>query len=132
VLDDLVHRAFDAFNRRDLDGLLAMLAPDVRVHSLMTEAEREDYHGHEGVREWHAAVFEIFPDWRPLAREIRELGDGAVIVVFDVTATAAGSGARIEQSYWQAARVRDGLIEFFGFYRSEEDAREALGLSRRE
>ena len=46
---------------------------------------------------------------------------------FDVTATAAGSGARIEQSYWQAMRVRDGAVDFFGFYRSEEEALGALG-----
>lgn len=122
----LVRQAFDTFNRGDLDGLLELLHTDVQVHSLMTEAEREDYVGHPGVREWHAAVFEIFPDWRPQIREIRDLG-GAAVVGFDVTATAAGSGARIEQSYWQAMRVRDGAVDFFGFYRSEEEALEALG-----
>jgi ketosteroid isomerase-like protein len=122
----LVHRAFDAFNRRDLDGLLELLHPEVRVHSLMTEAECEDYTGYEGVRVWHAAVYEIFPDWGPQIREIHDLGDAA-LVGFDAKATAAGSGVRIEQSYWQAMSLRDGAVDFFGFYRSEEEALAALG-----
>ena len=125
MVADLVRRAFDKFNSGDLEGLLELLDPDVRVHSLMTEPERTEYHGHEGVREWYAAVFQIFPDWHPEPREIEDLGD-ASILRFDVTATAATSGVRIEQSYWQAGRFRDGLITFFGFYRSEEDARKAL------
>jgi ketosteroid isomerase-like protein len=132
VLDDLVQRAFDAFNRKDLEGLLELLHPEVHVHSLMTEAECVDYFGHQGVREWHAAVFEIFPDWQPKLREVRDHGDSAATAVFVATATAAGSGVRIEQSYWEATHVRDGLVDFFGFYRSEGDAREALGLGRRE
>jgi ketosteroid isomerase-like protein len=125
MLDDLVHGAFDAFNRRDMEGLLKLLHPDIRVHSLMTEAEGADYQGHRGVREWQAAVLDIFPDWCPQPRGIRELGDAA-IVPFDITATAAGSGVRIEQGYWMAARVRDGLLVFYGFYRSEAEALEAL------
>jgi ketosteroid isomerase-like protein len=122
----LVHRAFEAFNARDLDGLLELLHADVRVHSLMTEAECEDYAGHEGVRQWHAAVYEIFPDWCPQIREIHDLG-GAAVVAFDVTATAAGSGVRIEHGYWHALSVRDDAVDFFGFYRSRAEALEALG-----
>jgi ketosteroid isomerase-like protein len=126
MLDDLVRRAFEAFNSGDLEGLLELLHPDIRVHSLMTEAERQDYHGHQGVREWHAAVFEVFPDWCPQPRGVRDLGDAA-IVPFDVTATAVASGVRLAQSYWLAARVRDDKVSFYGFYRSEADALEALG-----
>jgi hypothetical protein len=77
--------SFDAFNRRDLEGLLELLHPDVRVHSLMTEAECSDYAGHDGVRAWHA------------------------------------------EGYWQAMSLRDGAVDFFGFYRNEEEALEALG-----
>jgi ketosteroid isomerase-like protein len=127
MLEELVRRAFEKFNSRDLDGLLELLHEDVRVHSLMTEAERQDYHGHQGVREWQAAVFDVFPDWCPQPREVHAVGDDAVVVPFDVTATGAGSGVRLEQGYWLAARVRDGLIDFYGFYRREQDALEALG-----
>ena len=128
AMGDLVNRAFEAFNSRDLEGLLTLLHPDVRVRSLMTEAERTDYDGHQGVREWHAAVVDIFPDWRPRPRDVRDLDDAAV-VLFDVTATAAASGVRIEQCYWLAAHARDGAVDFFGFFRSEDDALDALERS---
>jgi ketosteroid isomerase-like protein len=124
-MQELVQRAFATFNARDLDGLLELLHPDVRVRSLMTEAERAVYEGHPGVREWYAAVFDVFPDWSPQIREIHEV-EGRAIIPFDVTATATGSGVRIEQSYWAAVRVRDGAIDFFGFFRSEDDAAAAL------
>ena len=67
----VVRRAFDAYNRRDMDSLLALLDPEVEVRSLMTEAERSTYRGHEGVREWFEAVLDVFPDWRPAIQHAR-------------------------------------------------------------
>jgi ketosteroid isomerase-like protein len=53
-----------------------------------------------------------------------------VVVAFHVTATAARSGVSIDQTYWQAARLRSGKIVSFGFFRSEADALEAFGLGQ--
>jgi hypothetical protein len=44
----------------------------------------------------------------------------------DVTATAAGSGVPIDQLYWLGARVRAGKIKFFGFFRTEKNALDAV------
>ena len=52
--------------------------------------------------------------------------DGAVVVPLDVTATGAGSGAPIDQTYWLGARVEADKIRFFGFFRTEADALEAV------
>ena len=93
----------------------------------MTEFERALYHGHDGAREWLEAVVDVFPDWEPAALEPRALGDGAVITPFEVLATGVGSGVRIDQLYWHAARLREGRILAFGFYRSEPDALAAVG-----
>ena len=89
----------------------------------MTEAERATYRGHDGAQDWFEAVFDIFPDWRPVLQESRALGDW-VVSTFDVTATAATSGARVEQSYWYAAHLREGRIAWFGFFRTKADALE--------
>ena len=43
-----------------------------------------------------------------------------------VTATGAGSGVPIDQTYWLGARVRGAKIVFFGFLRTESDALEAV------
>jgi ketosteroid isomerase-like protein len=127
MVADVVRHAFDAFTRRDLDAFLETLDPDVRLRSLMTEAEQAEYHGYDGVRAWYAAVFDVFPDWSPSLRELREEGEAA-LGCFDVFATAASSGVRIAQGYHFAAHVRDGRLDYFGFFRSEEDARQAVGL----
>jgi ketosteroid isomerase-like protein len=122
---ELVMKCFEAFARRDIETLLTMLAPDVRVRSLMTEAERIHYDGHDGVRVWLDAVFGVFPDWTPAPADVADL-DGAVLVRMEVTATAVASRVRIDQGLWAAATPRDGKLTWFGFFRTEEDARAAI------
>ncbi len=123
---EIVLRAVAAFMARDLDGLLVLADPQIVLRSLLTEPERALYHGHDGVRDWFDAVFGVFPDWRPVPRRPTHDEDGAVVVPLDVTATGAGSGAPIDQTYWLGARVEADKIRFFGFFRTEADALEAV------
>ncbi len=123
---EIVLRAVAAFMTRDLDGLLALADQQIVLRSLLTEPERALYHGHDGVRDWFDAVFGVFPDWRPVPRRPTHDEDGAVVVPLDVTATGAGSGAPIDQTYWLGARVEADKIRFFGFFRTEADALEAV------
>ena len=51
MAEQLVTCAVHAFMARDLDGILAVAAPEIELRSLLTEAERPLYHGHNGVRE---------------------------------------------------------------------------------
>jgi ketosteroid isomerase-like protein len=122
----LVRRAVDAFMARDLDGILAVADPEIELRSLLTEPERPLYHGHEGVRDWFHAVFGVFPDWRPQPRPASHDEDGAVVIPLDVTATGAESGVPIDQNYWLGARVQADKIVFFGFFRTESDAMDAV------
>jgi ketosteroid isomerase-like protein len=122
----LVRRAVDALLTRDLDGLLAVVDEEIVLRSLLTEAERPLYRGHDGVREWFHNVFGVFPDWRPRPRAACHDDGEAVVCALDVTATAAGSGVPIDQTYWLGARVSGEKITFLGFFRSEEDARDAV------
>jgi ketosteroid isomerase-like protein len=126
MAEQLVQRAVGAFMARDLEGILALADPAIELRSLLTEAERPLYHGHDGVRDWFHAVFGVFPDWRPQPRRASYDDDGAVVIGLDVTATGAGSGVPIDQTYWLGARVQAGKITFFGFFRTQEDALEAV------
>ncbi len=124
--EQVVRRAVDAFMARDLEGILAVADPDIVLRSLLTEAERPLYHGYDGVRDWFDAVFGVFPDWRPQPRPASHDQGGAVVIALDVTATGAGSGVPIDQTYWLGARVQAAKIVFFGFFRTEDDALEAV------
>jgi ketosteroid isomerase-like protein len=126
MAEQLVRRAVDAFMERDLDGILAVADPGIELRSLLTEPERPLYHGHEGVRDWFDAVIGVFPDWRPQPRPASQDEEGVVVIPLDVTATGAGSGVPIDQTYWLGARVQAGKITFFGFFRTEADALEAV------
>ena len=68
----------------------------------------------------------MFPDWQPRPRAASHDENGSVVIGLDVTATGAGSGVPIDQIYWLGARVRGAKIVFFGFFRTESDAREAV------
>jgi ketosteroid isomerase-like protein len=120
--EEVVLRAVEAFMAKDLDGILAAADDEIVLRSLLTEAERPLYYGHDGVRDWFDAVFGVFPDWHPKPRRASHDEDGAVVICLDVTATGVGSGAPVDQIYWLGARVRAGKITFFGFFRTEEDA----------
>ena len=122
----LVRHAVDAFMARDLAGILAVADEEIVLRSLLTEAERPLYHGHDGVRDWFDNVFGVFPDWQPRPRPATHDEDGAVVIGLDVTATGAGSGVPIDQTYWLGGRVRGAKIVFFGFFRTESDALEAV------
>jgi ketosteroid isomerase-like protein len=39
---ELTHRVHDAFNRRDLDGFLALMDPDIQVFSRLAAVEGGD------------------------------------------------------------------------------------------
>jgi ketosteroid isomerase-like protein len=126
MAERLARRAVDAFMARDLDGILAIADPQIELRSLLTEAERPLYHGHDGVRDWFDAVFGVFPDWRPQPRAATYDEQDAVVIPLDVTATGAGSGAPVDQIYWLGARVLADKIVFFGFFRTEADAMDAV------
>jgi ketosteroid isomerase-like protein len=126
MAEAVVRRAVEAFLARDLDGILELADEEIVLRSLLTEAERPLYHGHDGVREWFHAVFGVFPDWRPQPRAAAYDEEGAVVMCLDVTATGAGSGAPVDQTYWLGARVEAAKIRFFGFFRTEQDALDAV------
>lgn len=126
MAEAVVRRAVEAFLARDLDGILELADEEIVLRSLLTEAERPLYHGHDGVRDWFHAVFGVFPDWRPQPRAAVHDEDGAVVLCLDVTATGADSGVPIDQTYWLGARVEAAKITFFGFFRTEQDALDAI------
>jgi hypothetical protein len=126
MAEAVVRRAVEAFLAQDLEGILELADEEIVLRSLLTEAERPLYHGHDGVREWFHAVFGVFPDWRPQPRPAAYDEEGAVVMCLDVTATGAGSGAPVDQIYWLGARVEAAKIRFFGFFRTEQDALDAV------
>jgi ketosteroid isomerase-like protein len=123
----LARQAFDALGRRDIDGFLAIMDPAVEFTSLVQEPEAAVYRGHAGVREFLDLMTTVFTDWRPVIEQVEGVGD-STIVKARVVGTAARTGMPLEQTMWQVARVRDGKVAGWAWYRTEAEARRALGL----
>jgi ketosteroid isomerase-like protein len=123
---DIVCDSHEAFRNRDLDRWLGYLHPDVEFTSLVLEIEGI-HHGHEGARSWWDNVVAVFPDWSPRVIQAREVGDG-VLVQVRAEGRGTGSGIQLERDSWQIARVEDGRIKSWNFYRSEQEALEAAAL----
>jgi hypothetical protein len=104
------HRAYEALQQHDIGGFLTYVDPEVEWHSLVLEMEGT-LHGHDGVRLWWANLLAVFPDWDPVLVEARDLGDFG-----------------IDEDFWQAAEMRSGVIVWYGAFRTEADALEAVGL----
>lgn len=57
----LVRHGYEAFGRRDLDGLVGLMDAAVVMTSL--PPDDAPFHGHEGVRAWWRELFSVFADF---------------------------------------------------------------------
>jgi ketosteroid isomerase-like protein len=119
--------SYDAFRRRDLEAFLSYMDRDVEFKSLVLEVEGA-YHGHDGVRSWWESVLAVFPDWSPTVENAEEVGDRLVVRV-RAEGRGTGSGIVSERDIWQVADVRDGRLKSWTFFRTRQEALEAVGLS---
>lgn len=126
---ELTRRSFEAVDRRDQEAFLALMDPEVEVHSRFAAVEGA-YRGHEGVRRWWRDFLGTFSEYAIEVKELRDLGE-VVVVHFAAKAEAAASGASLIDDVWMATRWRDGRCVWWQVCGSEEEALEAAGIERR-
>ena len=124
---DLTRRAFEAFDDRDLDGLLAMLDDDVEAFPILAGMDG-GYRGHDAIRGWWASLLGTFPDFRAEISELHDLGEVTLAVV-RVRGRGVGSDTPVDATVWQVTRFRQGKCIAWRVYTSEREALDAVGLS---
>ena len=126
---EVVRKATDAVNRRDLDAFVALLSPDV-VWEVNPELPglREVHRGRAEVRELIEGLFEI-GESSHVAVEITDLSDDRVFAETVLTARGTGSGVPVELRYWQVLSVTEGKITRRRIFMERHEALEAAGLS---
>jgi ketosteroid isomerase-like protein len=126
---ELTNRAYEAFNRRDLDAFLALVDPGVEFTTRYMEMEGDrSYRGHEGVREWWRTLLGIFPDFMLEVLEVRDLGD-TVIAPLRIHGHGLESGVPFEEMLWQVGEWHEGKVTWWRNCGSEAEALAAAGLS---
>jgi ketosteroid isomerase-like protein len=125
---EIVRRGFEAYSRRDVDGFLSHLDPEVELRSaIVGGAEGKVYRGHDGVRKWIADSDESFIELVTDLSEFRDVGD-QVLAFGHIRARGRESGLELESPTGWVFAVRDGkLVKAEGFL-STAAALEAVGL----
>jgi ketosteroid isomerase-like protein len=123
---ELGYRVYAAFNRRDLDALLALMDDRVEAFPQLVVMEG-GYRGHAGIRRWWEDLLDVFPDFAIEVVEVRDLGELA-LAVLRVRGHGEGSDTPFEDTLWQLAEWRNEKVVRWEVFRSEVDALEAAGL----
>jgi uncharacterized protein len=122
-----IQRAYEAMSRLDAEALVALCDPEVEFRSRIAEADDVTYRGHDGVRDYVASLAEAFEWIRTEPLDVIDEGDRAV-VYNRFRARGRGSGAEVEERFFQAIRFRHGRSVWWAFYPSMAEALEAVGI----
>lgn len=101
-----VRRWFDAFNSRDLEGMLACMHPHVDFHPLHLHGLSASYEGHQEVGDWFAGLEEMGYDHRVELTQTTAVGSNRVIAAGTLTAREPAGPA----SFWVLTRFESDLI----------------------
>lgn len=125
---EIVRDSIEAFNRRDLEAMLAATDPDVLIEDIPDLPEAKPFRGHEGMREFLALNWE---PWEFVRTEIERLIDHGDDVIVLNRNRARGRGSRIDVDQTRGAifTVRNEKIVRVRFYTEPQQALEAAGLT---
>jgi hypothetical protein len=57
---EVLRKAFEAYNARDIEGFIACCGPGVELETAFAAVGGEVYHGHDGLRTWHGDVEDVW------------------------------------------------------------------------
>lgn len=121
---EVLREAFRRWNKPDIDGVLDLMAPDVRWRPADVLPDlQEVYEGCEGVRLFFS---EFMAPWKWISMEPEEMIPIGDEVVIRAHFRAEGrEGVRVDVEFGQRYRLRDGLLVEFNGYPSFDEAVEA-------
>jgi ketosteroid isomerase-like protein len=117
----------NAFNLRDLEGMLACMSDDVRFYPLRLDGLERYYRGHDGVRTWFGQLDRLGHSYRIDLRNLREEPDGEVVAIGELLLEGASEPTR----FWARDQVEDGLIVVAHHYLTDPDIFDDIDASQR-
>ncbi len=121
---ETIRSIYEAFNRRDWDGVLRGMHPDIEWKTTRTGT----YRGHEEVLRFYEDMREPFEEVMVEPGEWFDQGD-RIVVFLRIRARPRGSDAVAENRVGHLWTMRDGKAIRCETFPRREDALQAAGLS---
>jgi ketosteroid isomerase-like protein len=119
---EIVKRAIDAFNVRDIDAIYECVTPDLEWFPAMPVTFAGGaFRGREGIESYIREVNEAWEEYRVVGENFRNLGE-QVLVLSRVEALGVGSGAYIDSEMGQVYDFRAGRISRIRTYLDHAEA----------
>ena len=127
---DLVLRAFDAVNSRDIHALAEVTHEDMTFYPAFTGGgllEGAVWRGHAGFVEFLAEQDETWSDISFTVEDARDVGD-RVLTRNSIHVVGRESGVDLQQTSWGVFRIDDGRISEGRIFATEAEATQAAGV----
>lgn len=108
---EIVRSAYEAFNRRDFDGLLELMDPELEWHQFTQFPDRATYRGREELRDrfLKQQLVEQFGDFSIEIEELVDAGDH-IVMIGQIAAHGSASGVPIRLRVVNILELREGKI----------------------
>ena len=126
---EVMQRFHDAFNRRDVDALVALMHPDVEFVPITGRLEGTVYRGHAAIRAFIQSFDQDWEIFQTVPAEFHDFGDCVMSLgTWQSRGRASGLDLNAHPGAW-VAWMRDGKIIRQETFTDRGQALEAVGLS---
>jgi ketosteroid isomerase-like protein len=126
---ELHRRTIEAFNRRDIEAMIATADPNIEYHPVLSAVGGVTvYRGHDGMRRWFEQLDDAWEELRANPEAYFDLGEHTLLF-YVLHGRGRHSGAEVAMPGAQVVRWRGGLSVYGKQYAHREDALRDLGVS---
>jgi ketosteroid isomerase-like protein len=126
---EIVARAIDGFNQRDVEALADLVTPDFELFpAVIGVVEGGSYRGRDGLATYFDTLSDAWGEMRIVPDELRDLGD-RVLVLGRIEGHGRGSGVPVHAPQGIIFDVRGGKMSRIRTYLDHGEALRAAGLS---
>ena len=130
---EVVRRWIDAYNRRDIDGLLELSDAEIEFRSILAPMMQGEpvFRGPEGIHAYFESLDEAYDHVELVPSELIDAG-AAVVVIEHVAWRGKGSGAEGKRNLAPVLWLRAGKVFRLEILEHRAEALEAVGLTEQE
>ena len=126
---EVARRAWDAWGRGDLDGILAVCTEDVVFGTThMRDWPEPEYRGQDGFRRFLTEWLEVWPGFEVGVDELIPAPDGRVVSLFWQRGKGRQSGLSVDVEWAHVTTMRGDRIGRVAVYGDRAEALKAVAL----